>query len=121
MIGQAGFVLQNIIGTAVKRKKDHYSIFGGGRRLARVHSLIEKGELAEDFRVPVMVLPDAKDAIELSLAENQKLPMSAADECTAYNNMVGKEGKTPAQVGARFGKTERFVLGRMRLDRKSVV
>lgn len=115
MIGQAGFVLQNLIGTAVKRKKDHYSIFGGGRRLARVHSLIEKGELAEDFRVPVMVLPDAKDAIELSLAENQKLPMSAADECTAYNNMVGKEGKTPAQVAARFGKTERFVLGRMRL------
>ena len=115
MIGQAGFVLQNLIGTAVKRKKDHYSIFGGGRRLARVHGLIEKGELAEDFRVPVMVLPDAKDAIELSLAENQKLPMSAADECTAYNNMVAKEGKTPAQVAARFGKTERFVLGRMRL------
>lgn len=25
MIGEAGFVLQNLIGTAVKRKKDHYS------------------------------------------------------------------------------------------------
>ena len=37
MIGQAGFVLQNLIGTAIKRKKDSYSIFGGGRRLARVH------------------------------------------------------------------------------------
>jgi ParB family transcriptional regulator, chromosome partitioning protein len=40
MIGEAGFVLQNLIGTAVKRKKDHYSIFGGGRRLERVHVLI---------------------------------------------------------------------------------
>src|SRR3546814_7987495 len=41
--------------------------------------------------------------------------MSAADECTAYNNMVAKEGKTPAQVAVRFGKSERFVLGRVRL------
>lgn len=115
MIGQAGFVLQNLIGTAIKRKKDSYSIFGGGRRLARVHALIEKGQLPEDFCVPVMVMPDAKNAIELSLAENQKLPMTAADECTAFKNMIEKEGKTPAQVAARFGKTERFVLGRVRL------
>jgi len=115
MIGQAGFVLQNLIGTAIKRKKDSYSIFGGGRRLARVHALIEKGQLPEDFSVPVMVMPDAKNAIELSLAENQKLPMTAADECTAFKNMIEKEGKTPAQVAARFGKTERFVLGRVRL------
>lgn len=115
MIGQAGFVLQNLIGTAIKRKKDSYSIFGGGRRLGRVHALIEKGQLPEDFCVPVMVMPDAKNAIELSLAENQKLPMTAADECTAFKNMIEKEGKTPAQVAARFGKTERFVLGRVRL------
>jgi ParB family chromosome partitioning protein len=115
MIGQAGFVLQNLIGTAIKRKKDSYSIFGGGRRLARVHALIEKGQLPDDFCVPIMVLPNAKDAIELSLAENQKLPMTAADECTAFKNMIDKEGKTPAQVAARFGKTERFVLGRVRL------
>ncbi|MGN7930549.1 ParB/RepB/Spo0J family partition protein [Sphingopyxis sp. 22461] len=115
LIGGAGFVLQNLIGTPVKRKKEHYSIFGGGRRLAGVHRLIEKGKLPADFCVPVMVLPDAKDAIELSLAENQKLPMTAADECTAFHNMIDKEGKTPAQVAARFGKTERFVLGRVRL------
>src|SRR3546814_11028686 len=50
MIGEAGFVLQNLIGTAVKRKKDHYSIFGGGRRLERVHVLIEKGR-SEERRV----------------------------------------------------------------------
>lgn len=115
LIGEAGFVLQNLIGTAIKRKKEHYSIFGGGRRLASVHHLIEKGKLPADFSVPVMVLPDAKDAIELSLAENQRLPMTAADECTAFHNMIDKEGKTPAQVATRFGKTERFVLGRIRL------
>lgn len=115
MIGEAGFVIQNLIGVAVKRKKDHFSIFGGGRRLSRVHSLIEKGKLAEDFQVPVMAMPNAKDAIELSLAENQKLPMSPVDECMAFKNMIEKEGKTPAQVAVRFGKTERFVLGRVRL------
>src|SRR3546814_3405974 len=115
MIGQAGFIIQNLIGTAVKRKKDQYSIFGGGRRLTRVHALIEKGELPEDFKVPVMVRPDTKDAIELSYAENRKLPMSAADECMAFKNMIEKEDKTAAQVAARFGKTERFVLGSVRL------
>jgi len=115
MIGEAGYVLQNLIGAAEKRKKDRYSIFGGGRRLARVHALIEKGVLPQDFEVPVMVMPNLTDAIELSLAENQKLPMSAADECVAYRSMVDKEGKSPAQVAARFGKTERFVLGRLRL------
>jgi ParB family chromosome partitioning protein len=115
LIGEAGFVLQNLIGVAVKRKKGHYSIFGGGRRLRRVHSLIEQGKLPEDFTVPVMVFPNSKDAIELSLAENQKLPMNPADECTAYKNIIEMEGKTPAQVAARFGKTERFILGRLRL------
>lgn len=115
MIGEAGFVLQNLIGTAVKRKKDHYSIFGGGQRLERVHVLIEKGRLPDDFKIPVMVMPDAKRAIEFSYAENNKLPMTAADECMAFKNMIEKEDKTAAQVAARFGKTERFVLGRVRL------
>src|SRR3546814_15568893 len=41
--------------------------------------------------------------------------MSAADECMAFKNMIEKEDKTAAQVAARFGKTERFVLGRVRL------
>ncbi|MBO9375561.1 chromosome partitioning protein ParB [Sphingomonas histidinilytica] len=115
LIGETGYVIQNLIGVAVKRKKDSYSIFGGGRRLTRVLSLIEKGKLHEDFEVPVMVLPNTKDAITLSLAENQKLPTSPADECMAYKNMIEKEGKTPAQVAARFHKSERFVLGRVRL------
>ena len=91
MIGEAGFVLQNLIGTAVKRKKDHYSIFGGGRRLERVHVLIEKGRLPDDFKIPVMVMPDAKRAIEFSYAENNKLPMTAADECMAFKNMIEKD------------------------------
>src|SRR3546814_1869283 len=61
------------------------------------------------------ILPDAKRAIEFSYAENNKLPMTAADECMAFKNMIEKEDKTAAQVAARFGKTERFVLGRVRL------
>src|SRR3546814_12298341 len=94
MIGQAGFIIQNLIGTAVKRKKDQYSIFGGGRRLTRVHALIEKGELPEDFKVPVMVRPDTKDAIELSYAENCTLPMPAAAERMALHNMTRKEANS---------------------------
>ncbi|AOH85621.1 chromosome partitioning protein ParB [Sphingomonas panacis] len=115
LIGETGYVIQNLIGVEVKRKKGHYSIFAGGRRLTRVHNLIEKGKLTEDFEVPVLVIPNTKDAIALSLAENQKLPMNPADECVAYRDMIQKEGKSAAEVAVRFGKSERFVEGRVRL------
>src|SRR3546814_6831087 len=41
--------------------------------------------------------------------------MSAAYECRVLKSWTEKEDKTSAHVAARFGKTERFVLGRVRL------
>ena len=66
-LGETGVVLQNLIGVAVKRKKDHFSIIGGGRRLRAVHDQIAQGRLPADFQVPVMVMANEKDAIEMSL------------------------------------------------------
>lgn len=115
-IGETGIVLQNLIGVAVPRQKGRYSIFGGGRRLEGVHNLIARGVLGDDFMVPVLLAGNARDAIEMSLAENYfNLPMNPADECRAFQAIIVREKKTPADVAKRFGKTERFVLGRLRL------
>ncbi|WP_186402128.1 ParB/RepB/Spo0J family partition protein [Sphingopyxis sp. P1IMeth2] len=115
-LGETGVVLQNLIGVAVKRKKDHFSIIGGGRRLRAVHDQIAQGKLPADFLVPVMVMANEKDAIEMSLTENYyNLAMNPADACEAFRNMIDKEGKTTEQVAKRLGLTRRFVEGRLRL------
>ena len=115
-IGESGVVLQNLIGVAVPRRKGHFSIFGGGRRLERIHNLIAKGVFGDDFMVPVLPVKNARDAIEMSMAENYfNLAMNPADECRGFQAIIEREKKSPADVAKRFGKTERFVLGRLRL------
>ena len=113
---EAKGVIQNLIGVPVARKKGHYRITGGGRRLDRVHNLIARGVFPADYLVPVMVMKSAGDAIETSLSENFfKLTMNPADACRAFQDIIEIEKKTPADVAKRFGLTERFVLGRLRL------
>jgi ParB family chromosome partitioning protein len=109
-------ILQNLVGLPVPRKKGHYRITAGGRRLACVHRLIEAGTFPSEYPVPVLVLTDANDAIEISLSENFfRLALNPADACRAFQDIIQTEGKSPADVARRFGLTERFVLGRLRL------
>jgi ParB family chromosome partitioning protein len=109
-------VLQNLIGLPVARKKGQYRITAGGRRLDAVHRAIEKGDLPAEYELPVKVLADANDAVEISLSENFfKLAMNPADACRAFQDIIETEKKTPADIARRFGLTERFVLGRLRL------
>ncbi|MFY9351108.1 MAG: ParB/RepB/Spo0J family partition protein [Sphingobium sp.] len=109
-------ILQNLIGLPVARKKGQYRITAGGRRLDAVHRAIEKGDLPADYELPVKVLADANDAVEISLSENFfKLAMNPADACRAFQDIIETEKKTPADIAKRFGLTERFVLGRLRL------
>lgn len=115
-LGETGIVLQNLIGVPIKRRKDHYDIYAGGRRLSRTLANIEKGVLPKDFQVPVMVVPSAADAISMSLAENFfQLAMNPADACTAFRTIIDKEKKTVADIAKRFSLTVRFVEGRLRL------
>src|ERR1700744_4922941 len=67
---EANGILQNLIALPEKRKKGWYRVTGGGRRLSSVARLIERGVLPADYGVPVMILEDAANAIEVSLAEN---------------------------------------------------
>lgn len=115
-IGETGEVIQNLVGLALPRKKGKFEIFAGGRRLERVHANIEKGVLAEDFMVPVFPAKNRQEAISMSLAENYyNLRMNPADECRGFQAVIDGEKKTAADVAKRFGVTEKFVLGRLRL------
>jgi len=115
-IGETGEVIQNLVGLAVPRKKGKFEIFAGGRRLERVHANIEKGVLADDFMVPVFPAKNRQEAISMSLAENYyNLRMNPADECRGFQAVIDGEKKTAADVAKRFGVTEKFVLGRLRL------
>lgn len=112
----ANGVLQNLVALPVARKKGHYRIFAGGRRLDGVHSNIAAGLFPADYEIPVKVLKDARDAIEISLSENFfNLEMNPADACRAFQDIIEIENKTPADIARRFGLTERFVRGRLRL------
>src|SRR3546814_9292651 len=64
----------------------------------------------------LLVLGNAKDAIETSLEENFfNLTMNPADTCRAFQDIIESEKKTPEDVAKRFGLTERFVRSRLRL------
>lgn len=109
-------ILQNLIGLPVARKKGHFRITAGGRRLDAVHRAIESGDLPADFELPIMVVTDANNAVEISLSENFfKLAMNPADACRAFQDIIETEKKSPVDIAKRFGLTERFVLGRLRL------
>jgi len=107
---------QNLIGLPVSRKKGHYRIIAGGRRLDAVHRLIEKGVFDAGYEVPVLALDNPKEAIETSLEENFFVQaMNPADTCRAFQDIVEGEGKTPEEIAIRFGLTTRFVKGRLAL------
>lgn len=115
-IGETGIVLENLIGVAVPRKKNHFEIYGGGRRLEATLANIASSKLPDDFMVAVLVARNKDEAIEMSQAENYfQLPMNPADECMGFKRIIDKTGKTPAELAIRFGKTERFIRGRLRL------
>ncbi len=107
-------LLQNLIVTPLK-KPGTFTVKAGGRRLRALQLLIQQGTLPADHTVPVLVLSDDDNAIEVSLAENfQRLPMNPADECTAFNFLIQK-GMTAEDVAKRQGVTTRFVEQRVRL------
>lgn len=63
----ANGVLQNIVGR--KGTKGRYLITAGGRRLAALKLLAERGDIAKDYGVEVRI-KEAEDATEISLTEN---------------------------------------------------
>ncbi len=112
---EARGILQNLL-VAPASPRGTFAVFAGGRRLKALQLLAERGTINSDFEVPCKVIK-ADDAVlsETSLAENfQRLAMTPADECRAFEHFLGTDGDVEA-VAKRFGVTRRFVDGRLRL------
>ena len=112
---EAHGLLQNLVVTKGK-KRGTFAVIAGGRRLRAMQMIVTRGAWEADHEVACKLLESSdEEASELSLAENfQRLAMTPAEECRAFQHFI-KEGDDTAAVARRFGQTQRFVEGRLRL------
>ncbi len=112
---EAKGLLQNLIVVPAK-KRGMYDVTAGGRRLRALNYLLGTGKLPKDHPVACRVLDiDAAEQSELSLIENViRLDMTPTDEIRAYKHFVN-EGSDLDAIAKRFGRTRRFIEGRLRL------
>lgn len=73
-------VLQNLV--VVQAARGRYEVCAGGRRLAALTLLVQQGDIADNYPVPVLVVP-ADKALIASLAENRSRSSCAASRPTA--------------------------------------
>ncbi|MBC2663440.1 ParB N-terminal domain-containing protein [Novosphingobium flavum] len=112
---EAKGLLQNLIVVPAK-KRGMFDVTAGGRRLRALNFLLGAGKLSRDHPVACRVLDiDAAEQSELSLIENViRLDMTPTDEIRAYKHFVN-EGSDLDAIAKRFGRTRRFIEGRLRL------
>ncbi|MFY9328585.1 MAG: ParB/RepB/Spo0J family partition protein, partial [Georgfuchsia sp.] len=105
-------VLQNLI--VVQGARGRYEVCAGGRRLEALTLLVNNGDIAGNYPVPVLIVP-ADKALIASLSENCfHIPMHPADEYAAFAKLSG-QGKSVEDVAAAFGVTPLVVKRRMKL------
>ena len=111
-------LLQNLTVTPGENDNE-YQVVAGGRRLAAMQLLRDRGQLAPDYSVPCKLIADDDVALEASTAENTlREAMHPADQFDAFKNMV--EAKKPIpDIAAHFGVTEAYVRQRLKLGNVS--
>lgn len=104
---KANGVLQPIV---VVKKGDKYQIVAGERRF-------RASQLAGKRTIPAIVRTlSAQNRLELSIIENaQREDLNALELATAYAKLKAQFNLTPAEIGARIGKSESSVVNTMRL------
>lgn len=105
-------VLQNLV--VVEGARGRYEVCAGGRRLEALALLVTRNDIADNYPVPVLIVP-ADKALIASIAENCfHIPMHPADEFVAFAKLIG-QGKSVEDVAAAFGVTPLVVKRRMKL------
>jgi len=107
-------LLQNLLVRKAARGK--FEVEAGGRRLAALKSLADDGSIKKNLPITCLVIEGEDSEVrEASLAENfQRLAMNPADEAQAFAAIIDA-GASTEDVARRFGITQRFVEGRLRL------
>lgn len=110
---EANGLLQNLI-VREGDKKGRFLVTGGGRRLKALKLLAEAGKIEKGFQVNCL-LRENDEATEVSLAENvMREAMHPADQFEAYS-ILAAEGKSTADIAAKFGTTETMIRKRLAL------
>ena len=105
-------LLQNLVVHAPPG--DRYGVAAGGRRLAALNMLAERGILTADWPVRVKVIPQEL-ATAASMTENgHRRDMHPAEQIAGFRAMA-QEGKTPAQIGDLLGYSPRHVQRMLKL------
>ncbi len=105
-------LLQNLVVHALPGER--YGVAAGGRRLAALNMLAERGILPADWPVRVKVIPQEL-ATAASMTENgHRRDMHPAEQIAGFRAMV-QEGKTPAQIGDLLGYSPRHVQRMLKL------
>ncbi|HHT3102454.1 TPA: ParB/RepB/Spo0J family partition protein [Escherichia coli] len=105
-------LLQNLVVHALPG--DRHGVAAGGRRLAALNMLAERGILPADWPVRVKVIPQEL-ATAASMTENgQRRDMHPAEQIAGFRAMA-QEGKTPAQIGDLLGYSPRHVQRMLKL------
>lgn len=110
-------MLQNLV-VRGGEKKGRYYVTAGERRRRALLLLVEQGKLAKDAQVECKIKTDGS-ATEISLMENvSREDMHPADQFVAFNTLA-EEGKSIADIAARFGVSEMIVRRRLALAKVS--
>ncbi len=105
-------LLQNLVVHALPG--DRHGVAAGGRRLAALNMLAERGIIPADWPVRVKIIPQEL-ATAASMTENgQRRDMHPAEQIAGFRAMA-QEGKTPAQIGDLLGYSPRHVQRMLKL------
>ena len=108
-------LLENLI----VRKADDINgtiyVVAGARRYSALKALAEEGAIAADYPVACRMLSEKGTDHEIALAENAiRVAMHPADQVEAFA-VLKKQGRTVADIAARFGTSELTVQRRLAL------
>ena len=102
-----------------KETRGKYAVVAGRRRLMALSLLVERGAASPTMQIPCRLVAKMTDSTEVGLTENvMRDPMHPADEFEAFQSLI-VNGKSVADVAARFGVAENVVLKRLALARVS--
>lgn len=91
-----------------------YGVEAGGRRLRALNLLCQQGKISPDEPISI-VLKEAEQATEISLAENFSIePMHPADEFEAFKAM-SDQGQSAESISKKFGISVFHVQRRLKL------
>lgn len=99
-------LLQNLV--AHDLEDGQIGVAAGGRRLAALNMLVERGVYQADVPVAVKRVPQEL-AVAASMTENgERKDMHPAEQIVGFRSLAD-EGKTPAQIGDLLGYSSRHV------------